>query len=436
MADQTPKLKLDYMYASQAEKHVTFNQSLSMLDAVFQSVALSASTPTPPTNPSEGDLYLIPQAALADWGQIPQGNMAAFINGAWRYLTPSLGSRIYVCDEDAVLIWQGSKWRRLSFADASVGTAIHNGLFRVWQRGTTFPPSPTCTFVCDRWAVHQQAPARFTTSRGLGMMTKGDCSLRLTRSSSGPFGKTSLIQVIAFHEVGRLAGGYVVASLSLRTSAGLEMSGVALKLIGGTNPENGAVQLSAGQWANQSSLAVGPATQTSSTTYDMKVVAEIPPTIRALALVLEIDPAANFPADSWIEVGLAQLEQGKTPSLTLWRPLEVDLTICQAYFEKSYDLAVIPGTQSDQGRLGFYQSSTNFVSNGRMRCSFRTAKVRTPSVKLYSPSTGTSGCVGDVGGVNRSATAIHAGETGFELQYTDPVSSSGIWWHFTADAEI
>ncbi len=179
----------------------------------------------------------------------------------------------------------------------------------------------------------------------------GDGTLRLTRiSASGPVGKTLLMQVVAPHEVSRLVGRNVVASLSLRTSIGLEMMGIALKLIVGTNPENGAVQLGAGQWANQSSFADGTAVQASSATYDMKVVAEIPTSVKALAFVLEIDPSANFPADSWVEIGLAQLEPGKTPSSTLWRPLETDLDICQGYFEKSYDLAVVPGTQADPGR--------------------------------------------------------------------------------------
>jgi hypothetical protein len=265
----------------------------------------------------------------------------------------------------------------------------------------------------------------------------GDGTLRLTRTStSGPLGKTLLMQMVAPHEVSRLVGRIVVASLCLRTSVGLEMMGVALKLIVGTNPENGAVQLGEGQWTNQSSLADGSIVQTSSTTHEMKVVAEIPTSVKALAFVLEIDSNANFPAESWVEIGLAQLELGKTPSSTLWRPLEADLTICQSYFEKSYDLAVAPGTQSDPGRLGFYQSGTSFVSNGRMRCNFRSAKVRAPNVRLYSPNTGHSGFVGDVGGIDRSAVAIHAGETGFELQYTDSTPSAGIWWHFTADAEV
>jgi hypothetical protein len=55
MADQTPTLKMPYIMPSQAQKHVTHNQSLEILDAVVQLSVLSKAAAAPPGDPDEGD---------------------------------------------------------------------------------------------------------------------------------------------------------------------------------------------------------------------------------------------------------------------------------------------------------------------------------------------------------------------------------------------
>lgn len=54
----TGRLKLPYIIQAQAQKEVTHNQALNILDVLINTVAISI-TDTPPENPNEGDIYII-----------------------------------------------------------------------------------------------------------------------------------------------------------------------------------------------------------------------------------------------------------------------------------------------------------------------------------------------------------------------------------------
>jgi hypothetical protein len=59
MQDQTPRLSLSYLCASQADKHVMVNSSLNILDTLVHCSALSARQTTEPSSPSLGDTNVL-----------------------------------------------------------------------------------------------------------------------------------------------------------------------------------------------------------------------------------------------------------------------------------------------------------------------------------------------------------------------------------------
>ena len=88
MAD-TPKLGLPLIAASQAQKHVTMNESLYALDALMQTTVLDKDLSAPPGSPNDGDAYLVDSGASGTWvGQ--SGNVAAFYNGLWTFFVTPL----------------------------------------------------------------------------------------------------------------------------------------------------------------------------------------------------------------------------------------------------------------------------------------------------------------------------------------------------------
>ncbi len=87
--DATPHLSLPYLAAAQAQKHVTVNEALALLDALTGCAVLSRALAAEPAAPSEGDAYLLPAgSAGADWEGRPAGSLMRFEAGVWS-LTPT-----------------------------------------------------------------------------------------------------------------------------------------------------------------------------------------------------------------------------------------------------------------------------------------------------------------------------------------------------------
>jgi hypothetical protein len=55
----TTHLQLPYLLASQAQKHVTHNEALRLLDAMVQLAVLDRDLTAPPGSPADGDRYIV-----------------------------------------------------------------------------------------------------------------------------------------------------------------------------------------------------------------------------------------------------------------------------------------------------------------------------------------------------------------------------------------
>ena len=118
MSDTT-RLKLPLIAAQQAQKHVTHNESLLKLDVLVQARVLDRDLNTPPANPAEGDAYIDAASASGDWtGQ--EGNIAAWQNGGWVFHAPSEGWKVWVADEDALYVHDGTAWVKFETGITSV----------------------------------------------------------------------------------------------------------------------------------------------------------------------------------------------------------------------------------------------------------------------------------------------------------------------------
>jgi hypothetical protein len=104
----TSLLGLPLVAAAQAQKHVTHNEALLLLDALAQIAALTRST-APPASPVEGERRLVaPPATGAFAGH--EGTLALFVDGAWRFLAPQPGWLAWLADERRVLVHDGTDW--------------------------------------------------------------------------------------------------------------------------------------------------------------------------------------------------------------------------------------------------------------------------------------------------------------------------------------
>jgi|GEM_PF-603440 len=106
---ETPSLKLPHLQAAQAQKHVTHNEALEILDTVVQLSVLDIDLSTPPTTVTEGDAYIINTNATLEWAGL-ETQIAHWRDGAWRIITPQIGWQAWVISQNALSVFDGIAW--------------------------------------------------------------------------------------------------------------------------------------------------------------------------------------------------------------------------------------------------------------------------------------------------------------------------------------
>ncbi|HHN66636.1 MAG TPA: DUF2793 domain-containing protein [Thermopetrobacter sp.] len=109
MSDTTSKLQLPILAADQAQKHVTHNEALMHLDALVQAAVVDRDLSAPPASPAAGDAYIVAAAASGDWSG-KEGQLAVWRDNAWYFHQPREGWRVWVRDEDALLVFADGTW--------------------------------------------------------------------------------------------------------------------------------------------------------------------------------------------------------------------------------------------------------------------------------------------------------------------------------------
>jgi hypothetical protein len=106
---ETIHLELPYIAASQAQKHVTHNEALRILDALVMLSVKDRDLSAPPGSPADGDRYLVKPAGSGGFAG-KDNQIAHFRDGAWTFHTPRSGWLCYVEDEELPLVYDGSAW--------------------------------------------------------------------------------------------------------------------------------------------------------------------------------------------------------------------------------------------------------------------------------------------------------------------------------------
>ena len=100
MPDTTTHLLLPYLLAAQAQKHVTLNEALRLLDAMVQLAVLDRTRTAPPGSPDDGDRHIVASGATGLWAGWDL-NIAYWVDGAWTRLVPRPGWLAWIAAEAA-----------------------------------------------------------------------------------------------------------------------------------------------------------------------------------------------------------------------------------------------------------------------------------------------------------------------------------------------
>ncbi|KZL14853.1 DUF2793 domain-containing protein [Pseudovibrio sp. Ad37] len=112
MSETTPRLALPFIMAAQAQKHVTHNEALRLLDSLIQMRVLNATTTDPPSTSDEGDAYIVNAPATIEWAGWEK-DVAFYADGSWFRLPAIDGMRIWDAEVSTLLIYTAGSWQTL-----------------------------------------------------------------------------------------------------------------------------------------------------------------------------------------------------------------------------------------------------------------------------------------------------------------------------------
>jgi len=105
----TTHLSLPYLESGQAQKHVTLNESLRMLDALVMPAVKDRDLAAPPAAPADGDRYIVGAPGSGAFAG-KDNQIAQYVDGGWLFHPPRAGWTCYVEDESVLAAFDGAGW--------------------------------------------------------------------------------------------------------------------------------------------------------------------------------------------------------------------------------------------------------------------------------------------------------------------------------------
>lgn len=182
MAD-TARLLLPTIQASQAQKHVTHNDALRLLDGMVQASVINSTRTAPPASPGAGDCYIVAAGASGVWAGW-DGDIALYADGAWYRLVVGEGWRAFDQAQGAVLVRIGASWVSLGVAVSANGSFTRTGVLEDTLTGLSGATASASIYIPNR-AICIGVSTRTVTS--ITGATSYDCG---TPGEADKFGGT------------------------------------------------------------------------------------------------------------------------------------------------------------------------------------------------------------------------------------------------------
>jgi len=125
MTQTTANLGLPVIAAAQAQKHVTHNEALRLIDTLVQLAVLDRDLSAPPGSPNDGERWIVAPSPTGAWAG-HAGDIAAWQDGAWQFAVPKKGWIAHIDDENARVAWDGSQWMPIGGEPPFPGTGTND----------------------------------------------------------------------------------------------------------------------------------------------------------------------------------------------------------------------------------------------------------------------------------------------------------------------
>jgi hypothetical protein len=105
----TPRFALPLLAVAQAQKEVTHNEALTLLDALVHAAVEAGPLAAPPAAPISGQCWIVGAAPTGVWtGQ--ENAIAIRTGGGWRFAPPREGMQVLRLTDGARLRFNGGVW--------------------------------------------------------------------------------------------------------------------------------------------------------------------------------------------------------------------------------------------------------------------------------------------------------------------------------------
>jgi len=105
----TDRLGLPLLAAGQAQKELTHNEALSLIDMAVALTVESAGIAMPPASPQAGQCWIVASGGTGEWAG-RDGAIAGWTVNGWRFLAPANGWRCWAVDRGHMLHFEGQGW--------------------------------------------------------------------------------------------------------------------------------------------------------------------------------------------------------------------------------------------------------------------------------------------------------------------------------------
>ena len=119
----TAQLALPLLAPAQAQKHVTVNEALRMLDALVQARVEAADLSVPPAEPGEGQAWIVAGPVAVNAWEGWEGDIAVWAEGGWLRLAARPGWRVWDAGSATLRVRVGAVWVPLADVLGVVGVA-------------------------------------------------------------------------------------------------------------------------------------------------------------------------------------------------------------------------------------------------------------------------------------------------------------------------
>ncbi len=117
------RLSLPQLAAGQAQKEVTHNEALALIDAAIAPSVVAVAATVPPADPQRGQCWIVGSGAGGAWtGQV--GSLAVWTEGGWRFVMLPTGATLFETGTGLRWVRGTSAWQAPASIANPVGGAV------------------------------------------------------------------------------------------------------------------------------------------------------------------------------------------------------------------------------------------------------------------------------------------------------------------------